>query len=75
MLLKEKFDSKKNKKECLLKKEKVKDDQGWTLFSDFYEITHIIIQESLVTIHKRDHKEMVCTILLLFKIWNSTMCF
>ncbi|XP_063075742.1 tyrosine-protein kinase JAK1-like [Engraulis encrasicolus] len=58
MLLKEKFDSKKNKKECLLKKEKVKDDQGWTLFSDFYEITHIIIQESLVTIHKRDHKEM-----------------
>ncbi|KAL2097759.1 hypothetical protein ACEWY4_006966 [Coilia grayii] len=58
MPLKEKVNSKKSKKDRVLKKEKAKDSQDWTTFSDFYEITHIIIKESLVTIHKRDNKQM-----------------
>uniref|UniRef100_A0A672LI24 Tyrosine-protein kinase JAK1 n=1 Tax=Sinocyclocheilus grahami TaxID=75366 RepID=A0A672LI24_SINGR len=33
-------------------------DSAWTLFSDFYEITHIVIKESCVTIYRQDNKTM-----------------
>uniref|UniRef100_A0A672LD30 Tyrosine-protein kinase JAK1 n=1 Tax=Sinocyclocheilus grahami TaxID=75366 RepID=A0A672LD30_SINGR len=34
-------------------------DSAWTLFSDFYEITHIVIKESCVTIYRQDNKTML----------------
>uniref|UniRef100_A0A8C1HER7 non-specific protein-tyrosine kinase n=1 Tax=Cyprinus carpio carpio TaxID=630221 RepID=A0A8C1HER7_CYPCA len=34
-------------------------DSGWTIFSDFYEITHIVIKESCVTIYRQDNKTML----------------
>ncbi|XP_048097869.1 tyrosine-protein kinase JAK1-like [Alosa alosa] len=55
---KEKASSKKTKRDSCLKKDKTKDCQDWITFSDFYEITHIIVKESLVTIHKRDNTQM-----------------
>ncbi|XP_076829600.1 tyrosine-protein kinase JAK1-like [Brachyhypopomus gauderio] len=35
-----------------------KDRECWTLFSDFHEITHIVIKESLVTVYRQDNKRM-----------------
>ncbi|MGH0124223.1 UNVERIFIED_CONTAM: hypothetical protein FKN15_024652 [Acipenser sinensis] len=57
---KEKNKSRKNKMESRNKKDKNKDlvNEGWTLFSDFYEITHIVIKEATVTIYKQDNKKM-----------------
>lgn len=34
-------------------------EDRWTLFSDFNEITHLLIKYSVVTIHKQDNKNMV----------------
>uniref|UniRef100_A0A672N1I7 Tyrosine-protein kinase n=1 Tax=Sinocyclocheilus grahami TaxID=75366 RepID=A0A672N1I7_SINGR len=33
-------------------------DSGWTPFSDFFEITHIVIKESCATIYRQDNKTM-----------------
>uniref|UniRef100_A0A672T419 non-specific protein-tyrosine kinase n=1 Tax=Sinocyclocheilus grahami TaxID=75366 RepID=A0A672T419_SINGR len=33
-------------------------EDRWTLFSDFNEITHLLIKYSVVTIHKQDNKNM-----------------
>uniref|UniRef100_A0A673JIF6 Tyrosine-protein kinase n=1 Tax=Sinocyclocheilus rhinocerous TaxID=307959 RepID=A0A673JIF6_9TELE len=49
--------SKKNKADNKQKNDKRK-DSAWTLFSDFYEITHIVIKESCVTIYRQDNKTM-----------------
>uniref|UniRef100_A0A8C1HES1 Tyrosine-protein kinase JAK1 n=2 Tax=Cyprinus carpio TaxID=7962 RepID=A0A8C1HES1_CYPCA len=49
--------SKKNKADNKQKNDKRK-DSGWTIFSDFYEITHIVIKESCVTIYRQDNKTM-----------------
>ncbi|MGH0174968.1 UNVERIFIED_CONTAM: hypothetical protein FKN15_013397 [Acipenser sinensis] len=59
-IAKEKNKSRKNKMESRNKKDKNKDlvNEGWTLFSDFYEITHIVIKEATVTIYKQDNKKM-----------------
>uniref|UniRef100_A0A672MX65 Tyrosine-protein kinase n=1 Tax=Sinocyclocheilus grahami TaxID=75366 RepID=A0A672MX65_SINGR len=35
-----------------------KKDSGWTPFSDFFEITHIVIKESCATIYRQDNKTM-----------------
>uniref|UniRef100_A0A8C1UHS3 Tyrosine-protein kinase n=1 Tax=Cyprinus carpio TaxID=7962 RepID=A0A8C1UHS3_CYPCA len=35
-----------------------KKDSGWTIFSDFFEITHIVIKESCATIYRQDNKTM-----------------
>ncbi|XP_041073697.1 tyrosine-protein kinase JAK1-like isoform X2 [Polyodon spathula] len=58
--LHEKNKSRKNKMESRNKKDKNKDlvNEGWALFSDFYEITHIVIKEATVTIYKQDNKKM-----------------
>ncbi|XP_041125613.1 tyrosine-protein kinase JAK1 [Polyodon spathula] len=60
MIAKEKNKSRKNKMESRNKKDKNKDlvNEGWALFSDFYEITHIVIKEATVTIYKQDNKKM-----------------
>ncbi|KAI4881330.1 hypothetical protein NFI96_029944 [Prochilodus magdalenae] len=34
-------------------------DDGWTIFSDFHEITHIVIRDSTVTVYKQDNNRMV----------------
>ncbi|XP_026062683.1 tyrosine-protein kinase JAK1-like [Carassius auratus] len=34
------------------------EEERWTLFSDFNEITHLVIKYSVVTIHKQDNKNM-----------------
>uniref|UniRef100_A0A8C2Q068 Tyrosine-protein kinase n=1 Tax=Cyprinus carpio TaxID=7962 RepID=A0A8C2Q068_CYPCA len=34
------------------------EEDRWTLFSDFNEITHLLIKYSMVTIHKQDNKNM-----------------
>uniref|UniRef100_A0A8C4S8E7 Tyrosine-protein kinase n=1 Tax=Erpetoichthys calabaricus TaxID=27687 RepID=A0A8C4S8E7_ERPCA len=52
---KEKYKSKKNKVD---KNKKDASKEGWHLFSDFNEITHIVIKESAVTIYKQDNKKM-----------------
>uniref|UniRef100_A0A8C1UH22 Tyrosine-protein kinase JAK1 n=1 Tax=Cyprinus carpio TaxID=7962 RepID=A0A8C1UH22_CYPCA len=36
-----------------------KKDSGWTIFSDFFEITHIVIKESCATIYRQDNKTML----------------
>ncbi|RXN27686.1 tyrosine- kinase JAK1-like protein [Labeo rohita] len=33
-------------------------EDRWTLFSDFNEITHLLIKSTVVTIHKQDNKNM-----------------
>ncbi|MBN3302191.1 JAK1 kinase, partial [Amia calva] len=57
---KEKNKSRKNKPEGKKKsdtKEALHD--SWNLFSDFYDITHIVIKESMATIYRQDNKKMV----------------
>lgn len=56
--MKDKTKSKKNKADNKQKNDKRK-DSGWTIFSDFFEITHIVIKESCVTIYRQDNKTMV----------------
>ncbi len=56
--MKDKTKSKKNKADYKQKNDKRK-DSGWTIFSDFFEITHIVIKESCVTIYRQDNKTMV----------------
>lgn len=34
-------------------------DDGWTTFSDFHEITHIVIKEAAVTVYIQDNRRMV----------------
>uniref|UniRef100_A0A671SGN0 Tyrosine-protein kinase JAK1 n=1 Tax=Sinocyclocheilus anshuiensis TaxID=1608454 RepID=A0A671SGN0_9TELE len=36
-----------------------KKDSGWMPFSDFFEITHIVIKESCATIYRQDNKTML----------------
>ncbi|KAG2461780.1 tyrosine-protein kinase JAK1 [Polypterus senegalus] len=55
VISKEKYKSKKNKVD---KNKKDVSKEGWHLFSDFNEITHIVIKESAVTIYKQDNKKM-----------------
>uniref|UniRef100_A0A8B9JFV4 Tyrosine-protein kinase n=1 Tax=Astyanax mexicanus TaxID=7994 RepID=A0A8B9JFV4_ASTMX len=58
--VKDKSKSRKNKTDNKQKNDKIKDaSNGWILFSDFYEITHIVTKESSVTIYKQDNKTMV----------------
>uniref|UniRef100_A0A8B9JIF1 Tyrosine-protein kinase n=1 Tax=Astyanax mexicanus TaxID=7994 RepID=A0A8B9JIF1_ASTMX len=57
--VKDKSKSRKNKTDNKQKNDKIKDaSNGWILFSDFYEITHIVTKESSVTIYKQDNKTM-----------------
>uniref|UniRef100_A0A671SF50 Tyrosine-protein kinase JAK1 n=1 Tax=Sinocyclocheilus anshuiensis TaxID=1608454 RepID=A0A671SF50_9TELE len=49
--------SKKNKADNKQKNDKKK-DSGWMPFSDFFEITHIVIKESCATIYRQDNKTM-----------------
>ncbi|KAJ8357269.1 hypothetical protein SKAU_G00200630 [Synaphobranchus kaupii] len=58
LLPKEKTKSKKNKVDGKRKNEKKEVTDSWMPFSDFYEITHIVIKESTVTIYKQDNKKM-----------------
>ncbi|KAJ8270270.1 hypothetical protein GJAV_G00112360 [Gymnothorax javanicus] len=58
LLPKEKAKSKKNKVDGKRKNEKKDVTEGWMPFSDFHEITHIVIKESTVTIYKQDNKKM-----------------
>ncbi|KAK7158820.1 hypothetical protein R3I94_005226 [Phoxinus phoxinus] len=37
-------------------------EDRWTLFSDFNEITHLVIKSCVVTIHKQDDKSMELTL-------------
>lgn len=71
--MKEKNKSKKNKNDSKQKNDKMKDcNNGWMLFSDFYEITHIVIKESCVTIYRQDNKTMVmCSFCAGFNQTNS----
>lgn len=55
---KEKGNSKKVKRGSFLEKDNAKANQDWILFSDFYEITHIVIKDAVVTVHQRDNKQM-----------------
>ncbi|XP_061098579.1 tyrosine-protein kinase JAK1-like isoform X1 [Conger conger] len=57
LLPKEKSRSKKNKDGKRKSEKKVVAD-SWTPFSDFHEITHIVIKESRVTIYRQDYKKM-----------------
>uniref|UniRef100_A0A673LVN6 Tyrosine-protein kinase n=1 Tax=Sinocyclocheilus rhinocerous TaxID=307959 RepID=A0A673LVN6_9TELE len=57
LIVKDKTKSKKNKADNKQQNDKKK-DSGWTLFSDFFEITHIVIKESCATIYRQDNKTM-----------------
>ncbi|KAI5628251.1 tyrosine-protein kinase JAK1 [Silurus asotus] len=57
--LKDKSKSRKTKSEYKQKNEKKNDMcNGWNLFSDFYEITHIVTKDASVTIYRQDNKTM-----------------
>uniref|UniRef100_A0A4W5K0G5 non-specific protein-tyrosine kinase n=1 Tax=Hucho hucho TaxID=62062 RepID=A0A4W5K0G5_9TELE len=57
---KEKKKSKKYKTDINWKNKLAQDvSNDWKTFSDFYEITHINIKGSTVTVHKQDNKKMV----------------
>ncbi|KAJ8409417.1 hypothetical protein AAFF_G00228180 [Aldrovandia affinis] len=59
LLPKDKGKSKKNKVDGKRKDEKKKEvKDSWMPFSDFHEITHIVIKESTVTVYKQDNKKM-----------------
>uniref|UniRef100_A0A674EB82 Tyrosine-protein kinase n=1 Tax=Salmo trutta TaxID=8032 RepID=A0A674EB82_SALTR len=56
---KEKKKSKKYKTDINWKNKPAQDlSNDWNTFSDFYEITHINIKGSTVTVHKQDNKKM-----------------
>lgn len=58
--LKDKSKSRKTKTESKQKNDKKTEaSNGWILFSDFYEITHIVTKETGVTIYRQDNKTMV----------------
>uniref|UniRef100_A0A671SGW8 Tyrosine-protein kinase n=1 Tax=Sinocyclocheilus anshuiensis TaxID=1608454 RepID=A0A671SGW8_9TELE len=57
LIVKDKTKSKKNKADNKQKNDKKK-DSGWMPFSDFFEITHIVIKESCATIYRQDNKTM-----------------
>lgn len=62
-ILKEKNKLQKNKNKHLPKSSKTGEGKGvhsenWNLFSDFYEITHITLKDSLVMINKQDNKKL-----------------
>lgn len=60
MIAKEKGKSKKNKPDGKQKNDKKKEaNEGWVVFCDFYEITHTVIKEAMVTIYRQDNKKMV----------------
>lgn len=63
--VKDKSKLRKNKTDSKQKNDKKKDaSNGWTLFSDFNEITHIVTKESCVTIYRQDNKTMVHVLFL-----------
>lgn len=57
--MKDKYKSKKTRDSTKKSDKKKEVDEGWKLFSDFHEITHIVIKESTVTIYKQDNRRMV----------------
>lgn len=58
--LKDKSKSRKTKTDSKQKNDKKSEAaNGWVLFSDFYEITHIVTKEAGVTIYRQDNKTMV----------------
>lgn len=60
LTLKDKSKSRKTKTDSKQKNEKKTDaSNGWIIFSDFYEITHIVTKEAGVTIYRQDNKTMV----------------
>ncbi|XP_048832138.1 tyrosine-protein kinase JAK1 [Brienomyrus brachyistius] len=48
----------KNKGQERQVKNEKNDSDGWILFSDFHEITHIVIKEAALTIYKQENKKM-----------------
>ncbi|XP_036409514.1 tyrosine-protein kinase JAK1-like isoform X1 [Megalops cyprinoides] len=58
LLPKDKSKAKKNKTDSKKKQENKDSRESWMPFSDFHEITHIVIRESTVTIYKQDNKMM-----------------
>ncbi|CAG5863399.1 unnamed protein product [Menidia menidia] len=59
VISKEKGKSKKSKQEGKKKYEHNKEDSdGWVVFCDFFEITHTVIKEAMVTIKRQDNKKM-----------------
>lgn len=58
-VVKDKYKSKKTRDSTKKNEKKKEADEGWTLFSDFHEITHIVIKESIVTIYRQDNRRMV----------------
>ncbi|XP_048018462.1 tyrosine-protein kinase JAK1-like [Megalobrama amblycephala] len=57
-----KRDSKKQKKPKSKEASYYPGEDRWTHFSDFNEITHLVIKFSVVTIHKQDNKSMELTL-------------
>nr|AMV91900.1 janus kinase 1 [Acanthogobius hasta] len=55
---KEKGKSKKNKQDGKRKPGEKSEDGGWEVFCDFFEITHTVIKESMVTIKRQDNRKM-----------------
>lgn len=58
-MVKDKYKSKKTKDNAKRNEKKKEAGEGWTLFSDFHEITHIVIKESVVTVYRQDNRRMV----------------
>ncbi|XP_060723582.1 tyrosine-protein kinase JAK1 [Tachysurus vachellii] len=56
LTFKDKNKSRKTKTDCKQKNDNNND--GWILFSDFYEITHVVTKEAGVTIYRQDNKTM-----------------
>lgn len=60
LTFKERSKSRKTKTDYRQKNGNNNDDKnGWILFSDFHEITHIVTKEAGVTIYRQDNKTMV----------------
>ncbi|KAL2089705.1 hypothetical protein ACEWY4_014393 [Coilia grayii] len=56
--VKDKYKSKKTKDSAKKNDKKKESGEGWALFSDFHDITHIVIKESVVTIYRQDNRRM-----------------
>ena len=57
--MKDKYKAKKTRDTAKKNDKKKEAEKGWTLFSDFHDITHIVIKESTVTIYRQDNMRMV----------------
>ncbi|XP_017327064.1 tyrosine-protein kinase JAK1 [Ictalurus punctatus] len=56
-LIQQKRKSKRNKRQQVQLCDVSKND-SWTTFSDFHEITHIVIKEAAVTVYRQDNRRM-----------------